>query len=384
MRHHVRHEQRVRLRLPARQHGHAPRASRAAARTLRDRRRSRLGPDRRSAHAAHHLRSGRQRERRSTPSTTRRSRDSCRRQTRLVNELVATARRLLERGEDRSRGCVALFKAQLGSPKNKRLMKCCSEQGVKQLVQQAWSWQHLADRKLPPSKQQLRDIENDLLFVMDEKGHSVHLTDRGVDELMSPQRSDAVRAARYLGGGASRSTTIRSCRRRRSSRRAALIEAEYAAKSEKLHIVHQLLRAHALYEKDVKYVVQDGQVLIVDEFTGRTMPGRRWSDGLAPGGRGEGRRAGEGRDADARHDHDSELLPHVRQAGRHDRHRRDRGDASSTRSTGSTSRSSRRTSRSSARTGTTWSTRRGARSTTRSRGDASGCTSWASRCWSER
>ncbi len=58
------------------------------------------------------------------------------------------------------------------------------------------------------------------------------------------------------------------------------IEGEYALKSEKLHIIHQLLRAHALYEKDVNYVVQDGQVLIVDEFTGRTMPGRRWSEGL--------------------------------------------------------------------------------------------------------
>ncbi len=60
----------------------------------------------------------------------------------------------------------------------------------------------------------------------------------------------------------------------------AKIEREYATKSEKLNIVHQLLRAHALYEKDVNYVVQDGQVLIVDEFTGRTMPGRRWSEGL--------------------------------------------------------------------------------------------------------
>src|SRR2546428_6013656 len=58
------------------------------------------------------------------------------------------------------------------------------------------------------------------------------------------------------------------------------VEAEYAQKSETLHIIHKLLQAHALYEKDVEYVVQDGQVFIVDEFTGRLMPGRRWSDGL--------------------------------------------------------------------------------------------------------
>ncbi len=47
-----------------------------------------------------------------------------------------------------------------------------------------------------------------------------------------------------------------------------------------LHHIHQALRAHALYRRDVDYVVKDGQVIIVDEFTGRLMPGRRWSDGL--------------------------------------------------------------------------------------------------------
>src|SRR5262247_4286072 len=58
------------------------------------------------------------------------------------------------------------------------------------------------------------------------------------------------------------------------------VEAEYASKSETLHIIYKLVQAHALYEKDVEYVVQDGQVFIVDEFTGRLMPGRRWAEGL--------------------------------------------------------------------------------------------------------
>ncbi len=49
---------------------------------------------------------------------------------------------------------------------------------------------------------------------------------------------------------------------------------------ETLHHIHQGLRAHALFKRDVDYVVKDGQVVIVDEFTGRLMPGRRWSDGL--------------------------------------------------------------------------------------------------------
>src|SRR5260370_817328 len=58
------------------------------------------------------------------------------------------------------------------------------------------------------------------------------------------------------------------------------VEVSSAARAERFNIVPQMLRAHALYDKDVNYVVQDGEVLIVDEFRGRTMPGRRWSEGL--------------------------------------------------------------------------------------------------------
>ena len=138
--------------------------------------------------------------------------------------------------------------------------------------------EHIADRKLPPSKQAFRDIEEDLLFVLDERGHSVHLTDRGVD-FMSPSDHEAFvlpdlsEAVHRIDHDHELSAEEKIAARRE-------LEIDYAAKSERLNIVHQLLRAHALYEKDVNYVVQDGEVLIVDEFTGRTMPGRRWSEGL--------------------------------------------------------------------------------------------------------
>src|SRR5690606_24063782 len=58
------------------------------------------------------------------------------------------------------------------------------------------------------------------------------------------------------------------------------LEREYAEKSQKIHAIHQLLKAYTLFNKDEQYIVEDGQVVIVDEFTGRKMPGRRWSDGL--------------------------------------------------------------------------------------------------------
>src|SRR4029077_8932854 len=151
------------------------------------------------------------------------------------------------------------------------------EQGVKQMVQRV-ELDRLADRKLPARDQKMRDVEDDLHVVMDERGRSVDLTDKGV-ETMSPQDPtlfvvpDISHAVHELEHDTELSPADKIERRRTG-------EAEDAAKSETLHIIHKLLQAHALYEKDVEYVVQDGQVFIVDEFTGRLMHGRRWSDGL--------------------------------------------------------------------------------------------------------
>ena len=208
-----------------------------------------------------------------------------RKQTELVNDLVAKGERALAEAEaagakggaSRKEAGLHFYQARLGGPKNKRLLKAMQETGVKQLIQEA-ELAHLADRKLPPAKQEFRHIEEDLLFVLDEKGHSVHLTDRGVDFLSPDHHDEFVLPDIATAIGRLEKDTALDAGARLEARRR--IETEYALKSEKLNIVHQLLRAHALYEKDVNYVVQDGQVLIVDEFTGRTMPGRRWSEGL--------------------------------------------------------------------------------------------------------
>ncbi|MCZ6759223.1 MAG: preprotein translocase subunit SecA [Gemmatimonadetes bacterium] len=200
-----------------------------------------------------------------------------RKQTGVANELIASAERLLEDEEQRYEGGVKLFQVQKGMPKNKRFMKLIQEPETKQLLQRVeLDW--LADRKLPAKDQRFKDFEDQLCFIMDERGRSVHLTDLGVEEMspddpnlfIVPDISEAV-------GVLERDESL-SPQERLEQRRD--LDAEYAAKSEKLHIIHKLLQAHSLYEKDVEYVVQDGQVFIVDEFTGRIMAGRRWSDGL--------------------------------------------------------------------------------------------------------
>jgi preprotein translocase subunit SecA len=91
-----------------------------------------------------------------------------------------------------------------------------------------------------------------------------------------------------------------------------------------VHHVNQALRAHKLFQRDKDYIVKDGEVVIIDEFTGRMMPAAAMVGRPAPGARSQGRRQDPAREPDARLDHLPELFPHVRQAGRHDRHGRDR------------------------------------------------------------
>ncbi|HUL69297.1 MAG TPA: preprotein translocase subunit SecA, partial [Gemmatimonadales bacterium] len=200
-----------------------------------------------------------------------------RKQNAVVSTLLAEAERLLEDPKSQSEAALKLYLAQLGMPKNKKLLKLLQDPALKQQVQRS-ELDAIADRKLPTKQQTMRSLEDELFFVLDEKGHAVHLTDRGATALspnepglfIVPDLSEAFHAIE-------RDPALDPAAKLAARRE---LEADYAVKSEKLHIIHKLLQAHALYEKEVDYLVQEGQVLIVDEFTGRVLPGRRWSDGL--------------------------------------------------------------------------------------------------------
>ena len=200
-----------------------------------------------------------------------------RKQTAVISSLVAEAEPLVDKDEPEYDGAVKMFQVQRGMPKNKRFMKLFQEPQIQQLVQRV-DLDYIADRKLPSRDQRFRDLDDQLYFILDERGHSVHLTDRGVEEMSPEDPSLFVVPDISEEFGKIEHDENFSPQEKLEHRRE--LEAEYATKSEKIHIIHKLLQAHALYEKDVQYVLQDGQVLIVDEFTGRTMPGRRWSDGL--------------------------------------------------------------------------------------------------------
>ncbi|MGD8394482.1 MAG: preprotein translocase subunit SecA [Candidatus Eiseniibacteriota bacterium] len=164
-----------------------------------------------------------------------------------------------------------LVLVQRGSPKNRRLLKLYADHpSMKKLAQRA-EGEILRDK-------QMHEVDEQLYFIIDEKNHVTDLSEQG-RELLAPQdreffvMPDLAVDLDHIDHDESLSPE------ERIQKRDALYRT-YAERSDRIHAVHQLLRAYALYERDDEYVVQDGKVVIVDEFTGRMMPGRRFSDGL--------------------------------------------------------------------------------------------------------
>jgi preprotein translocase subunit SecA len=176
-----------------------------------------------------------------------------------------------EKGGDGSyEAGIRLLQASRGMPKHKRLMKALNETGVKRLI-------HKVEADFMRDKR-LHELDEDLYFAMDEKGHNVHLSEKGL-ELLSPKDPNLF-VVPDLAESLHAIDEDPELEAGEKARQRLELEREYAERSERIHAIHQLLKAYVLFEKDVEYVVQEGKVLIVDEFTGRLMPGRRWSDGL--------------------------------------------------------------------------------------------------------
>ncbi len=190
-------------------------------------------------------------------------------QTALVNKFVAEVEKLLEEKKDYDAG-IKLLTAQRGAPKNKRLLKVFQEVGAKKLMREVEN-DYLRDKRMP-------EIDEQLYFAIDEKQHTIDLTEMGRDYL-SPNDKDLF-VLPDLSEKLHEISSNESLGSEEKEKKKEDIQKEYTAKSERLHSISQLLRAYSLFEKDVEYVVSDGKVLIVDEFTGRLMPGRRYSDGL--------------------------------------------------------------------------------------------------------
>ncbi len=193
-------------------------------------------------------------------------------QSAMCNDLIQEAKKAIESGD------VAKFKDRIyqvyhSMPKHKQLMHMLENAQLRKHHEDV-EMQFLSEMH----KEHARELKDELYFTIDERTREVSLTDKGCEKIcpQDPQMfvlPDIAAQMSAIDGDASLTDAERLERRRE-------VQSAFVEKSDRVHVVDQLLRAYCLYEKDVEYVVQDNHVYIVDEFTGRVLPGRRWSDGL--------------------------------------------------------------------------------------------------------
>jgi preprotein translocase subunit SecA len=195
-----------------------------------------------------------------------------RKQRDLCNVYIQEAREALEKDQN-EKAQIRLYQVRHGMPKNKQLLHMLEEGRVRKLLEEVESM-FLTDMH----KEQARALREELYFTIDERGHDATLTEKGC-ATMSPADPNAYVLPDIIAS-LSEIDADKSLNPPQKHEKRQSIQTSFAVKSERIHNVDQLIRAYCLYEKDVEYVVQNNQVLIVDEFTGRILPGRRWSDGL--------------------------------------------------------------------------------------------------------
>ena len=192
-----------------------------------------------------------------------------RKQNSLVASIVSEAEELMNEGKDHDAG-YKFLQALRGMPKHPKVMKVFQEAGSKKLAHQVES-EFMRDKKL-------HEVDDDLFFSIDEKTHVIDITEKGRNTLApdNPEVFIIPDLGEMLHDIDNNEKIPESDRGQEKDKAHQL----HADRSGKIHNMTQLLRAYTLYEKDVEYVVQDGRVQIVDEFTGRILAGRRYSDGL--------------------------------------------------------------------------------------------------------
>jgi preprotein translocase subunit SecA len=187
----------------------------------------------------------------------------------LVNQYVSEGEKLLKEGNEKE-AALKFLTAKRGAPKNRKLMKLEKEKGVLKMIE-SLELQLMRDKKL-------HEIDEELYYSIDERGNTVNLCEKGM-KFLSPDDPDFFKFPDLAEeiGHIDEDPTI-------SPREKAVekdrLHREYAEKSEENRNVQNLLKAYELFKKDDEYIVKDGKVVIVDEFTGRLMPGRRFSEGL--------------------------------------------------------------------------------------------------------
>ena len=200
-------------------------------------------------------------------------------QRQLATQYLAEAKKLISEGqgsgdkEKVEQGFLSLFRSHKALPKNKPLIKFLSEPGIKAgMLATEEIYMENNNRRMP-------EATDPLYFVVDEKLNSVDLTDKGNDWLASQVNDPQLFVLPDIGTVMSQIESSDATEEEKIEKKDEVFN-DYATKSERVHTLQQLLKAYTMFNLNDEYVIQDGEVKIVDEQTGRIMEGRRWSDGL--------------------------------------------------------------------------------------------------------
>lgn len=193
----------------------------------------------------------------------------------LATRLLSEARQKIksEDKKEQEEGFLLLFRSYKGLPKNKALIKFLSEEGIKTGLLKTEEF-YMQD-----NMRNMHIATDELYFVIDEKNNSIELTDKGIDLLTGKTDDPQFFVLPDITTQMSELENMDLSQEEKTAKKDELL-ANYSIKSERVHTIHQLLKAYTLFERDDQYVVMDNKVMIVDEQTGRIMDGRRYSDGL--------------------------------------------------------------------------------------------------------
>ena len=195
-------------------------------------------------------------------------------QKKYINFALNEAKRLIAEGKTNEKeGGMFLLRAHRGMPRNKALIKLIGEPGIHAILHKTES-HYLQDQQ-----KEMHKVDAELFFVIDEKNNTVELTEKGIELITVAGEDRQFFLLPDIGSEIAEIERTSASDEEKLDRKDNLMR-EYAAKSDRIHSVSQLLKAYTIFERDVDYIIQDHKVKIVDEQTGRILEGRRYSDGL--------------------------------------------------------------------------------------------------------
>jgi preprotein translocase subunit SecA len=215
-----------------------------------------------------------------------------RQQQRIVNKLMDEAEEFLEDGNNTFEAGKRLLMVKKGAPKEKRFLSLMENPRLQKLVHRT-ELDLMGDKLMGGTEESaMMKLVADLYFTIDEKSNVADLTEKGrrtissgkldmfvLPEIEEEEHSIDEELERLQADKALDYDSKVAREMELEARRWQLYERMNTV-SQRIHGVSQLLRAFSLFERDVDYIVSDNKVVIVDEFTGRLMPSRRFSDGL--------------------------------------------------------------------------------------------------------